>query len=220
MNSLALLKADIEPVEQAINAADAAGQGSEQQLNALEQAKKAQSVLSAELSKFEGLLVPDDFRRRIPEEFSNLPQLQGRATVEMVIKRPDGSPYDVDGKLYDQVVLTMTIDGFNAPLTGGNFVDLVNKGYYNNRKIDRSDGFVVQTGDADPEGNTHGYVENGKERKIPLEISLKGDKDLLYSITSEEEGRGVAAAVLQFQAYGALGMAREEFEADSASTQV
>ena len=43
----------------------------------------------------------------------------------------------------------MVVDGYNAPLTGGNFVDLINKGFYNNMKIQRSDGFVVQTGDPD-----------------------------------------------------------------------
>ena len=34
-------------------------------------------------------------------------------------------------------------------MTGGNFVDLVQKGFYTNMKIQRSDGFVVQTGDPD-----------------------------------------------------------------------
>lgn len=49
------------------------------------------------------------------------------------------------------------------------------KGYYTKKKIDRADGFVVQTGDADPAGTVHGYVPPGSadERKIPLEISLK-----------------------------------------------
>ena len=219
IKSLAALKADIGPVEKAIADANVAGQGSEQQLKALERAKEAQGVLANELSNFEGLLVPDGYKRKIPEEFANLPSLQGRAEVEMVIKKPDGSQYDVDGKLYDQVTLTMVIDGYNAPLTGGNFIDLVNKGYYNNKKIDRSDGFVVQLGDNDPGGEVHGYVEGGVLRKIPLEISLKGDKELIYSSTVEDEGRGNAASVLQFQAYGAMGMAREEFDVDSASTQ-
>ena len=42
-------------------------------------------------------------------------------------------------------------------------------------QINRSDGFVVQTGDADPSGKVHGYVPAGAnaERTIPLEISLK-----------------------------------------------
>jgi cyclophilin family peptidyl-prolyl cis-trans isomerase len=45
------------------------------------------------------------------------------------------------------------------------------------------------------------------------------DSDLLYGVSSEDDGRGSAATTLQFQSYGALGMAREEFAADSASTQ-
>ena len=62
----------------------------------------------------------------------------------MTIVKPDGSQFNVDGKLYDKVNLVMVIDGYNAPLTGGNFVDLVNKGFYNKKVITRSDGFVVQ----------------------------------------------------------------------------
>jgi hypothetical protein len=116
--SLERLKGDVKPVQAAIDSAESAGQGSLKQLSSLEEAKAAQSVLSAELSYFESLLVPDDFRRKIPEEFAKLPVLQGRAQVEFVIKKPDGSQFDVDGKLYDDVKLTMVIDGYNAPLTG------------------------------------------------------------------------------------------------------
>ena len=67
----------------------------------------------------------------------------------------------------------------------------------------------------------HGYVPFGskEERTIPLEISLKGDPELLYGVTSEDDGRGYAASVLPFQAFGTLGMARSEFEANSASSQ-
>jgi cyclophilin family peptidyl-prolyl cis-trans isomerase len=62
----------------------------------------------------------------------------------MVLKNPDGSPFNVE--------LTMIIDGYNAPITGGNFVDLVKKGFYKNMAIQRSDGFVVQTGKPDGGG--------------------------------------------------------------------
>lgn len=88
-------------------------------------------------------------------------------------------------------------------------------------QVTRSDGFVVQTGDADPTGSVHGFVPPGSEteRKIPLEISLKGDKELIYGETSEDEGRGSAAASLPFQSYGTLGMARDEYEMNSASSQ-
>lgn len=80
---------------------------------------------------------------------------------------------------------------------------------------------MVQTGDPDPEGSIHGFVPEGKKevRTIPLEISLKGDDDLLFGVTTEDDGRGYAATSLPFQSYGALGMARTEFEPDSASSQ-
>ena len=42
-------------------------------------------------------------------------------------------------------------------------------------QIQRSDGFVVQTGDSDPEGQVHGFKPSGasQERIIPLEIAIK-----------------------------------------------
>lgn len=35
------------------------------------------------------------------------------------------------------------------------------QGYYNNLPITRSDGFVVQTGDPDPEGDVHDFFPSG-----------------------------------------------------------
>ena len=48
-------------------------------------------------------------------------------------------------------LLKIVADGYNAPVTAGNFIDLVQRGFYNNMEIQRSDGFVVQTGDPGPE---------------------------------------------------------------------
>jgi len=187
----------------------------------LELAFDKQKELSKELTKFEEFFVPDSYKRNVPAEYSKLPILSGRAEVEVVIVKADGSQFDVDGKLYDEVKLTLVLDGYNAPVTSGNIADLVVKGFYNNKQITRSDGFVVQTGDADPAGSVHGYVAPGTkvERTIPLELSFKGDEELLYGSTSEDDGRGYAAATLPFQSFGALGMARSEYEPDSASSQ-
>jgi cyclophilin family peptidyl-prolyl cis-trans isomerase len=122
--------------------------------------------------------------------------------------------------------MKMIIDGYAAPVTGGNFVDLVQKGFYNNMDIQRSDGFVVQTGD--PAGEAEGYVGTpsksvgaGKlgERLIPLEIFPLGDKGPFYETSIEDEGRGGEATVLPFSAYGAMGWAREEYDANSGSSQ-
>jgi cyclophilin family peptidyl-prolyl cis-trans isomerase len=114
----------------------------------------------------------------------------------------------------------------SAPVTGGNFVDLVNKGFYTKMDIQRSDGFVVQTGN--PEGEADGYVgKPGKalgagkhgERLIPLETFIKGDKGPFYETTMEDEGRGGQATVLPFSSYGAMGWAREEYDPNSGSSQ-
>jgi len=65
----------------------------------------------------------------------------------------------------------------------------------------------------------NGYVEGGKVRKIPLEVMVRGDKDPIYSATFDDDGRGGYAAAMPFNSYGALGMAREEYDPDSASSQ-
>jgi peptidylprolyl isomerase len=53
------------------------------------------------------------FPFEVPEQYSNLPQLKGRATVE--IKTNKGQ-------------VTVVVDGYSAPVTAGNFVDLVQRG--------------------------------------------------------------------------------------------
>jgi len=119
----------------------------------------------------------------------------------------------------------MVLDGYTAPITAGNMVDLINKGFYNGMHIQRSDGFVVQTGDpsSELEGSKatklNGYVQGGVVRKIPLEVMVKGDKGPIYGATFDDDGRGGYASILPFNAYGALGMAREEYDPDSASSQ-
>lgn len=133
--SLNRFEEDIAPLSAAISANAAAGAGSVQDRQGLDEAFAAQKVLSAELSNFEELLVPDDFKRDIPEEYKGLPALQGRAEVVMTLKKADGTEFNVDGKNYPQVELTMIIDGYNAPLTGGNFVDLVNRGFYEKKVV-------------------------------------------------------------------------------------
>lgn len=126
---------DLGPLEVSVTSESASGSGSVQERTYLDESFAQQDIVAKELSVAEELLVPDDFARKIPEEYNQLPALQGRAEVEFVMKKPDGSAYDVDGKLYDEVKVRMIIDGYNAPITGGNFVDLVQKGFYNGKKV-------------------------------------------------------------------------------------
>jgi cyclophilin family peptidyl-prolyl cis-trans isomerase len=177
-----------------------------------------EAVLS-KIGQLEMLMVGDGLPFSVPEQYaSKLPVLNGRAKVEMLVKKTGEASFELNGKQTKEAKLVLTLDGYNAPVTAGNFVDLVRRGFYDGMKIQRSDGFVVQTGD--PDGDDFGFKENGKLRTIPLEVNVRGDKEPLYGLTPEEDGRpSGSSASLPFQAMGALGMARSEFENDSASSQ-
>lgn len=175
-----------------------------------------------------GRLIASDYKQPAPPaEYNKLPYLKGRATVDLTLKRPGGK-FDVYGTLYDQIDLTLTVDGYTAPITAGNFVDLVDRGFFNGFPIQRSDGFVIQTGDPTQDGvpaafksKQTGFVPPGKTkaRRIPLEVMISGDKQPFYEATYDDDGRGGQPAVLPFNSYGALGMARSEDDLKSASTQ-
>jgi cyclophilin family peptidyl-prolyl cis-trans isomerase len=201
-------------------------QGSEQERAALDAAYAAQQNVVNVLTNLEEQMIPAGYVTPVPNLYNDLPQLRGRATVEMTLVKPDKSNFKVEGELFKEAKMTMIIDGYTAPVTGGNFVDLVQRGFYNNMEIQRSDGFVVQTGD--PSGEAVGFVGSGGkavgngpkgERLIPLEIFVKGDKGPFYESTIEDEGRGGQATVLPFSSYGAMGWAREEYDPNSGSSQ-
>lgn len=153
------------------------------------------------------------FSYSVPKEYANLPQLKGRATLEMKVACRD----TLDGA--KDVTMTIVVDGYNAPISAGNFVDLVQRGFYNGMEIQRSDGFVVQTGD--PDGPAEGFVDSsGNVRRIPFEVKVVGDKEPIYDFTLEDLGRYNEQPVLPFNAYGTLAVARAEFDNNSGSSQV
>lgn len=146
-----------------------------------------------------------EFPFEVPEEYSNLPQLKGRATVEFETTKGN---------------LLAVIDGYTAPVTGGNFVDLVQRGFYDGMPFIRAeDNYVLQTGD--PEGPEVGFVDpkTNEYRAIPLEILVKGDEEPIYGATLESLGRYLDDPVLPFSAYGVMGMARPESDVNGGSSQ-
>ena len=67
-----------------------------------------------------------DLPYEIPSEFASLPRLTGRATVRMEVARGGGSskPFVLDdGTKASILPLDLVVDGYRAPITGGNFVD-------------------------------------------------------------------------------------------------
>ncbi|GFH44566.1 hypothetical protein CTEN210_01040 [Chaetoceros tenuissimus] len=224
---LSTMDSKLDPLAKEVAASQDFLNGSDQERAALDKAYGYQDELQKLLTNLEEQMVPEGYVTPVPNDYDDLVQLKGgRATVEFVLKKAGGGVFDVEGVNYDEAKMVMVIDGFTAPVTGGNFVDLVQKGFYTNMKIQRSDGFVVQTGD--PDGPADGYVGTpgkavgkGKhgERLIPCEIFVKGDKGPFYESTIEDEGRGGQATVLPFSSYGAMGWAREEYDANSGSSQ-
>ncbi|BAZ70022.1 peptidyl-prolyl cis-trans isomerase cyclophilin type peptidyl-prolyl cis-trans isomerase [Fischerella sp. NIES-4106] len=145
----------------------------------------------------------------------DLPRLEGKATVVMTV---NGSP------------ITIEVDGTNAPITAGNFIDLVQRGVYDglvfHRVVRQPQPFVVQGGDPqskDPKVaanrlGTGGFIDpkTGSERYIPLEIKPKGSDAPIYSKTLESAR--INQPPLLTHKLGAVAMARSQMP-DSASSQ-
>ena len=160
--------------------------------------------LLQKVGEIEAMMVTG-FPYEVPEEYRDLPQLKGRATVEFETNKG---------------TLLAVIDGYTAPVTGGNFVDLVERGFYDGMPFIRAeDNYVLQTGD--PEGPEVGFVDpkTKQYRAVPLEVLVKGDETPIYGATLEELGRYLEDPVLPFSAFGVMGMARPESDVNGGSSQ-
>lgn len=169
----------------------------------LEKIWRVRRDILEQLDDLEALFV-EEFPFSIPEEYADLPRLKGRATVE--VETSEGN-------------LTVVVDGYSAPITAGNFVDLVDRGFYDGLEVNRVNDFAVQTGD--PPGPEQGFInpETGEYRSIPLEILVQGDEKPIYGATLEEIGRYKAQPVLPFSANGAVAIARPSGDPNGGSSQ-
>ncbi len=166
--------------------------------------KERESSLK-QIGDLEALVLDDAFPHKIPEEFNNLPRLLGRANVS--IKTSKGN-------------MQAIIDGYNAPLTAGAFVDLALKGFYDGLPINRAEEFfVLQTGD--PKGPNTGFInpDTNEERHVPLEIRVPDKTETIYNHTFEELGLYTETPVLPFATPGALGWSHSGSAVDDGSSQ-
>ena len=155
-----------------------------------------------ELEKF---FLPSKFPYKIPNEFDDLPRLLGRASVKIITSKGN---------------MEAIIDGYNAPLTGGAFIDLVSKNFYNDLPINRAEEFfVLQTGD--PKGDDIGYIdpETNKERHVPLEIRVPGEPETFYNETFEDLGFYTETPTLPFATLGTLGWSHSNEAVNDGSSQ-
>jgi peptidylprolyl isomerase len=116
--------------------------------------------------------------------------------------------------------MTAVVDGYNAPLTAGAFIDLAQRGFYDGLPFNRAEDFyVLQTGD--PEGPATGDVNprTGQERHVPLEIRIPGNTEPVYNTTFEDLGLFKTTPVLPFATLGTMGWAHSDEALDDGSSQ-
>ena len=160
------------------------------------------------LEKIGGLeeyFLPNQFPYSIPDEFDDLPRLLGRAKVNIKTSKGD---------------MKAIVDGFNAPLTAGAFIDLSSKNFYKDLPINRAEEFfVLQTGD--PIGQAIGYVdpETNEERHVPLEIRIPDEEETFYNQTFEDLGLYTETPTLPFATLGTLGWSHSNAAVDDGSSQ-
>ena len=141
----------------------------------------------------------------IPKQYDALPRLLGRAQVRLHTTAGD---------------LLTVVDGYNAPLTAGAFVDLVQRGFYDGLDFNRAEEFyLLQTGD--PEGEADGFVDprTRQLRTVPLEIRIASEEQPFYDLTFEDLGLFKETPVLPFSARGTMGWAHSGSAVDDGSSQ-
>ncbi|GAX77222.1 hypothetical protein CEUSTIGMA_g4668.t1 [Chlamydomonas eustigma] len=133
----------------------------------------------------------------IPKDYASLPRLTGRATVELIVEKKDGSLAFIDqvaGGLTKEGRVTVVVDGYSAPITAGNFVANVLDGLYDGRVLQSNYSSMYVAGKVD------------KPRPpIPLEILPLGQFDPVYR--SPLDVQGGELPVLPLSISGAITMA-------------
>jgi cyclophilin family peptidyl-prolyl cis-trans isomerase len=145
---------------------------------------------SLELLQAPGLPYP------LPAQYASLPRLTGRAVVELTFEKANGEKYfyseKSDAGPQSRAVLRLTVDGYTAPLTAGNFVQNVLDGQYNGQRL-------IVTADSIQAG------DQGKDiGALPLEIMPSGDLEPVYRLPVDV--RSGEIPVLPLSIYGAAAM--------------
>jgi peptidylprolyl isomerase len=146
-----------------------------------------------------------EFPFTVPAAYSHLPQLKGRAIVELETSKG---------------TIALILDGYSAPVTAGQFADLVQRGFYDGLSFNRADDdYFLQAGD--PLGEADGFVDpaTGKVRTIPIEIKIPDKQIPLYGFTLPDLGLARTLPVLPFSAFGTIAMAHPADDANGGSSQ-
>ena len=133
---------------------------------------------------------------QIPGKYMELPKLTGRATVEVTVRNRGGGGFGLlNGEKLDEATLEITVDGYNAPITGGNFVDNVKRGVYTDSPMRRSETAIL------------GGSSDAAAESIPLEIKASDAFDPLYRAPLDVQS-GEAIPTIPLSINGSVAMAK------------
>ncbi|CAI0375933.1 unnamed protein product [Linum tenue] len=136
----------------------------------------------------------------LPEQYKDYPRLNGRGTVEFTIEKGDGSAFspEAGGESRKTVKIQVTVDGYSAPLTAGNFAKLVVDGAYDGAKLNTINQAVI----------TDDGLDKNAGYSVPLEIMPSEQFEPLYRTKlSIQDGE---LPVLPMSVYGAVAMAHSD----------
>ena len=144
----------------------------------------------------------------LPRRYDALPRLTGRAAVDVVVRKAPGGTFGfVNGEEQNTVTLKVVVDGYNAPLTSGNFVNNVKRGRYNGKTLKKSETALLVQG-----------AEGGRVDALPLEVKPLDDYEPRYrsplNVMGAEE-----LPTLPLSVNGALAMARGAEDGTSSASQ-
>lgn len=163
---------------------------------------------------------------RIPLEYASMPRLTGRAVVELVIRKASSSessflPTNSEDGPQRQGVIRMTVDGYSAPLTAGNFIKNVVNGMYDGTRLAVDQVSVVVGNSTGTSTSSSGSISstnstnsnNNTNNRLPLEILPIGDFEPVYRLPLEV--RSGELPVLPLSINGSVAMARSSNDFDS-----
>lgn len=169
----------------------------------------------------------------LPRRYEPLPRLTGRAAVDLTVRKGGAGTFGyVNGDQVNTTTLRVIVDGYNAPLTAGNFVDLVQRGLYDNAVLKKSDtALLVDVSPASAAPTAAGGDESGlpspssssgagagSRGQLPLEVKALDEYEPRYrsplNVMGAEE-----LPTLPLSVNGALAMARGSEDGTSSPTQ-
>ena len=135
----------------------------------------------------------------VPRKYDALPRLTGRAVIDLTVRKAPGQSFGfVNGDETNTATLRVVVDGYNAPITAGNFVENVRRGVYNGTGLKKSETALLAPpppGKVDPSAS------------LPLEVKPLDDYEPRYrsplNVMGAEE-----LPTLPMSVNGALAMAR------------